>query len=321
MSRDRLTCFTPYEVWPDDRGGHINAHGGGILFHDDRYYWFGEHKTGEEVGDAADVGVHVYSSTDLYNWKDEGIALAVSDDPESDIVKGCILERPKVIFNATAKQFVMWFHLELKEQGRHAARCGVATADNATGPYTFIESFRPGGAQSRDQTLFVDDDGKAYHLSSSEHNKTLHIAMLENGYLKSSEQYARVFEDRFMEAPAICRRQGKYYFLASGCSGWAPNTARSAVADSIMGPWQELENPCIGTNPHNNLGPDKTFGGQSTFVLPVQGKKDAFIAMFDVWRPENSIDARHVWLPMRFTGDGFLIKWMDEWDLSVFQDD
>ncbi|MBW6499855.1 MAG: hypothetical protein K0B05_00545 [Bacteroidales bacterium] len=32
----------PGEVWPDTDGNHINAHGGGIVFHDGVYYWFGE---------------------------------------------------------------------------------------------------------------------------------------------------------------------------------------------------------------------------------------------------------------------------------------
>ena len=32
----------PGEVWPDDRGQHIQAHGGGIIKLADTYYWFGE---------------------------------------------------------------------------------------------------------------------------------------------------------------------------------------------------------------------------------------------------------------------------------------
>ena len=120
---------------------HINAHGGGILLHDGVYYWFGEHKVEGEAGNRAQVGVHVYSSSDLYNWKDEGIALAVSDDPTSDITRGSIIERPKVIHCAKTGQFVMWFHLELKGQGYRAARSGVAVSDRPTGPYRFLSEF------------------------------------------------------------------------------------------------------------------------------------------------------------------------------------
>ena len=151
-AENNLTIFKPGQVWPDNNEVHINAHGGGVLYHDDTYYWFGEHKVEGQAGNTAQVGVHVYSSKDLYNWMDEGIALQVSNDPESDITKGSIIERPKVVYNAKTKKFVMWFHLELKGQGYKAARSGVAVADNVTGPYTFIKSFRPNDAMARDQT-------------------------------------------------------------------------------------------------------------------------------------------------------------------------
>src|SRR5664279_462738 len=131
--------FQPGAPWPDNHGVHINAHGGGILFHDGIYYWFGEHKIEGAAGNAAHVGVHVYSSRDLYNWKDEGVALAVSNDPQSPITRGCILERPKVIFNPRTKQFVMWFHLEPKDAGYTGSLSGVAVADNVTGPFHFLE--------------------------------------------------------------------------------------------------------------------------------------------------------------------------------------
>ena len=313
-----LSAFEPGELWPDNNGKHINAHGGGILFHQGVYYWYGEHKIEGDAGNVAHVGVHGYASRDLYNWKDAGIALPVAADPASDIAEGSIIERPKVIFNERTKKFVMWFHLEMKGQGYNAARSGVAVAEQAAGPFHYLKSFRPDDSMARDQTLFVDDDGKAYQLYASEGNQTLHISLLTDDYLAPAGKFIRVFEKREMEAPAICKRGGKYYFMASGCSGWDPNDARSAVADSIWGPWKELGNPCVGTNPKNRMGPNRTFGGQSTYFLPVQGKKDAFIAMLDLWRPRNAIDGRYLWLPVQFTPEGFKIEWTSKWDLGVF---
>jgi hypothetical protein len=43
----------------------------------------------------------------------------------------------------TSTQFVMWFHLELKDKGYDAARSGIAVSDNPVGPFIFIKSFRP----------------------------------------------------------------------------------------------------------------------------------------------------------------------------------
>ena len=84
--------FKPGAIWPDNNGIHINAHGGGILFHNGTYYWYGEHKIAGKSGGLAKVGVSCYSSQDLYNWKDEGTALKVNEtDSLNDIAKGCIL--------------------------------------------------------------------------------------------------------------------------------------------------------------------------------------------------------------------------------------
>lgn len=350
-------------IWPDDKGVHINAHGGGVLFHHGLYYWFGEHKVAGAAGNLAHVGVHCYSSTDLCGWKDEGIALRVVSDPASDITAGCVLERPKVIHNPLTGKFVMWFHLEFKGHDYKMSRTGIAVAEQPAGPYTFIRSFRPnagcwpvnvatdqkaaihdqklmdelktkefrgdanpetplypilardyaGGQMARDMTLFVDDDGRAYHVYASEENSTLHISLLDDDYFAPAGRYIRIFENRWHEAPALCKRKGRYWLLTSDCTGWNPNAARSAVADSIWGPWQELGNPCKGLNPQNGFGPEKTFGGQSTYILPVHGEEDTFIAMFDVWRPENAIDGRYLWLPMSFESDRFVIPWRDKW--------
>ena len=67
--------FESGEIWPDNQGTHINAHGGGVLFHEGIYYWFGEHKIEGTAGNSAQVGVHVYASSDLLNWA-ESLATA-----------------------------------------------------------------------------------------------------------------------------------------------------------------------------------------------------------------------------------------------------
>ena len=106
--------FTPGKPWFDNNGEVINAHGGGVLKFKDKYYWFGEHKTEGKRGNQAWVGVHCYSSENLYNWKDEGVAFAVSKNPESPVTAGCIIERPKVIYNPKTKKFVMLLKAQLR---------------------------------------------------------------------------------------------------------------------------------------------------------------------------------------------------------------
>ncbi len=167
------------------------------------------------------------------------------------------------------------------------------------------------GQMARDMQLFKDDDGTAYHIYASEHNSTLHIAKLTDDYLDHSDEYVRVFPNRWMEAPAMFKRNGKYYLLMSGCTSWDPNAARAAVGESPFGPWIELSNPCKGKNKFNGHDEQTTFGCQSTYVFYID-KEDRYIAMFDEWHPENFIDSRYVWLDIEFDEIvGYRIPWKD----------
>ncbi|MDH6357712.1 glycoside hydrolase family 43 protein, partial [Parabacteroides sp. PF5-9] len=163
------------------------------------------------------------------------------------------------------------------------------------------------GQMSRDMTLFVDDDGTAYHIYSSEENSTLHISQLTDDYLTYSGKYSRFFIGRFMEAPAMFKKNDKYYLIMSGCTGWLPNSGRSAVASSIWGPWVELGNPFVG----DNAG--ISFDSQGTFVLPSPSRKDEFIYIGDRWTPEQADNATYIWLPIRFEGIKPVIEWKDRW--------
>lgn len=332
-------AFRPGEIWADTSGNAINAHGGGMLVNNGTYYWFGEHKIAGKAGNKAEIGVHVYSSSDLYHWKDEGIALKVEDDPTSDIARGSIIERPKVLYNRKTGKFVMWFHLELKGQGYRSARNGVAIADRPTGPYRYLGSSRPDrqswpidvhendeiqgvdnalandfaiGQQSRDMTLFQDDDGKAYLVYASEENRSLHLSLLTDDYLHTSGRYIRLFPGLPLEAPALFKRRGIYYLFASGVTGWKPNAAHSFKATSIWGPWIDMGNPVRGSADEMAT----TFDAQSTYVLPLVDNSGTIVFMADRWNPRNAIDGRYVWLPVEWHDGRPVLRWRPLWRLD-----
>ncbi|VYT72342.1 Glycosyl hydrolases family 43 [Paraprevotella clara] len=349
-----LERITPGQEWPDRKGEHINAHGGGLLFHEGKYYWYGENRPAR--GFTTEVGVEVYSSSDLMNWEDEGVALAVSEEAGHDIERGCIMERPKVIRNPKTGKFVMLFHLELKGKGYAAARVGFAESDSPVGPFRFIRSLRPnagkwptdfsrrdirkakklketdykewwtpewreaireglllardvpGGQMSRDMTVYVDDDGKAYHIYSAEENLTLNLAELTDDYLDYTGRYVRIAPGGQNEAPTIFKRDGVYWMITSGCTGWAPNEARMFKAASLWGPWEQLPSPFVGKDAK------KSFHTQGTYIFKVEGTEDGFVFMADRWNPQSLKNSRHIWLPIDFEADGTpVIRWVDSW--------
>lgn len=347
-------CIYPGQEWPDNKGEHINAHGGGLLYDNGVYYWYGENRPAH--GFTTEVGVEVYSSTDLLNWTDEGVALAVSEESGSPIERGCIMERPKVVRNEKTGKYVMLFHLELKGQGYAAARVGFAISDSPTGPFRFVRSLRPnagkwptdfsrkdireakelkeedykewwtpawreavtkglllardvpGGQMSRDMTVFVDDDGKAYHIFSAEENLTMNLAELTDDYLDYTGKYIRIAPGGQNEAPTIFKRNGVYWMITSGCTGWEPNEARMFRAASLWGPWEQLPSPFVGEDAR------KSFHTQGTYVFKVEGTEDGFVFMADRWNPRSLKNSRHVWLPISFKEDGTpVIRWLDSW--------
>lgn len=303
------------DVWKDTDGNRINAHGGGILYHDGTYYWYGECK-GEKTYRSPGVdwecyrtdteGVTCYSSKDLEKWKFEGVVLSPDfADTHSDIHPTMVIERPKVIYNDKTGKFVMWMHID--NPTYNFAKAGVAVSDSPTGPFTYIRSERPNNSECRDMTLFKDDDGNAYHIYSSEGNATLYISRLSDDYLSQSGVFSIALKNQSREAPAIFKHDGKYYLITSGCSGWSPNEAQYATASTILGPWQTIGNPCYGKDS------DKTFYGQSTFVIPVvKDNSTEYIAMFDKWDKTNLIDSRYIWLPVQIDSDEIKIVWQED---------
>lgn len=163
------TSIVPGTLWTDTTGLAIDAHGAGFMYDEktQKYYWYGEYHKGAWPSG----GVRVYSSTDLLNWKDEGMALSLiqskddftnvnspvydlykdrtdTDNIWADIRKGRIVERPKVVYNDETKKYVMWAHIDGDKnadndaQNYGKAQAGVAISDSPTGPFVYQRSYR-----------------------------------------------------------------------------------------------------------------------------------------------------------------------------------
>lgn len=297
-------------TWYDTAGKAINAHGGGMYYENGYYYWFGENRSG-----MASYGVSVYRSEDLLNWEPLGLALTPSGDRKNtlqDVAEGRTIERPKVIFNEKTGKYVMWAHWE-DGNDYSKARVMIAQADRPEGPYELVRTIRPNGAESRDQTVFVDDDGTGYHFSSSEDNMTMHLAVISDDYLTPTENWMRIFAGKQYEAPAIMKINSTYIGFFSGCTGWRPNPGHVATTRKLMGEWADLGNPCVDANA------ETTYTSQPTYALKVAGYDYAYMYMGDRWNSSNVQTSTYVWLPVMLrTGVPFL-RWFDNWDPKMFE--
>ena len=294
-------------IWQDINGNDIQAHGGCIIEHKGTYYWYGEHKGADNCPGTRRVdviGVSCYSSPDLVNWKYEGLVLeADKEDPNSYIHTSKVLERPKVIYNEKNDNFVLWMHIDSPDYVY--AGVGIAVSKSPTGPFELKTVTIPNRQDSRDMTIFKDVDGNAYLVHSSNWNKTLDIALLNEDYDDLEGFYRPVLIDQEREAPALFFKDGTYYMVTSGCTGWDPNPALYATCDHLLGRWKLIDNPCVGEDYKT------TFFGQSTYIFEVKGR---FYFMLDHWKPLDLKTSGYSILPIEIKENGDLvIEWRDEW--------
>jgi beta-xylosidase len=207
-----LRAIRPGEMWPDNRGLHVQAHGGGIIKLGDTYYWFGEQRSPEL--DKSKRYVSCYSSKDLSNWVFHRNVVELTDPV--NVGERWVLERPKVFHNTKTKKFVMYVHLDgpiplagetaNRAGGSYAvARVAVLTSDKVDGDYIYSRSFRPLGHESRDIGQFIDDDGTPY-LVFEDRSFGFRIASLSADYLSVEKEVCLIAAH--MEGGAIVHHQG-----------------------------------------------------------------------------------------------------------------
>lgn len=283
------TVIKPGEVWPDNNGNHIQAHGGGIIKFGKTYYWYGEER--RQGLDTAYRFVSCYSSKDLTNWTFKGDVVKMHD-PEK-LGRRWVLERPKVFYNEASKKFVMYFHLD--DSSYKLARVGIAVCDKPDGDFKYVKSFRPLGHESRDIGQFIDDDGTAYLVFEDRPNG-FRIAKLSADYMDLEKEMCLI--PKHMEGGAIVHLNGLYYAIGSALTGWNANPNKYATARYLEGPWSEFQ----------DIAPPekKTYGAQSTMLIKVTGKKGStVIFMGDIWKPRTQWNSSYLWMPLEI-GDGKL---------------
>ncbi|MCR5741146.1 MAG: family 43 glycosylhydrolase [Gammaproteobacteria bacterium] len=347
----KRTSIKPGQVWRDVEGNRIQAHGGTMFIEDGKYYWIGENKdhTTKE-GMIWTWGVKIYSSTDLYNWNDEGFLLKPElKDKDSILYPVRRLDRPHMIYNKRTKKYVLWIKFI------DGAFFAVYVSDKLLGEYKEVhKELRPYGANCGDFDLAVDDEtGDAYLYFEANH-KDLWAAKLNDDYTDVEGEKEVIYENvpvpYTREGVAHVYRCSKHYIFTSGMTGYIPNPSEVAVSNDWIKGYKVLGNP------HKNDDSFSSFNSQISNIFKVIGE-DRYIAMADRWVPEfvvtkdvydrivrviearknpsikvsdedkaffaglpmiataNTSIANYVWLEVHFDEEVPYMIWQDEWKL------
>lgn len=344
----------PGQVWLDDEGKRIQAHGGGVITVDGTFFWYGENKERTiGVDDTWHWGVRCYSSKDLYNWHDEGIIIPpVTDDPSSPLCPTSMMDRPHILYNEGTGKYVAW----LKIMG-HPSYFAVLVADDVFGPYSLLDHrVRPNMLSVGDFDLDVDSETRRAYLFSQRPHTSIYTIELTDDYTdvqgNFTEHLLHVAPPESREAPAHFVRNGRHYLVTSGTTGYNPNPSQVAIADDWQGPY------AVQGVLHPKDRSLTSFSSQISCVFKYPGENDLYIAIADRWVPgleeredfvcgdfyrsvaqkmgdifnpdvpfvlseedklamrTNTSISDYVWLPLVFEGTRVRVDWLDEWRIE-----
>ncbi|WP_437319444.1 glycoside hydrolase family 43 protein [Sorangium sp. So ce385] len=200
-----------------------------------RVYIYASHDPDDQSGYSM-VDYHVFSSDDLVNWQDHGVALAAAD------TWARYLYAPDCCYSEANGKYYLYF----PDSG---SGIGVAVSDTPGGPFKealgkpLISKSTPGVGDVDwlfDPTCFIDDDGQAYLYFGGGPTGTgdnARVIRLGRDMISLADASATTIKaPAFFEASFMHKRDGKYYFSYS-----TDFTGHAAYIDYMMS-----DNPMTG---------------------------------------------------------------------------
>jgi hypothetical protein len=291
--------------WKDTSGELIYSQGGGVLFVDDTYYWYGvrygnaaSYATGTQT--SVMQGVTTYSSKDLVHWKSESFS-----SPGASGWFG----RIGVVYHAATKKYVL--------AGQGGGGLYFATSDSPGGPFVYnnVQTNLAGvyTGKTGDQTMFQDDDGAAYVVASSSSGRANRylLPLRASDFLYADEPIA-VYSGGGREGNAMFKYKGTYYYCGSDLHGWNTSTTYCVSSSSIKGSWSS-EFVVEGTQL------DYSHVTQNGFFISVQGTEaTTIIYAGDRWAnfAGNGIGYNQ-WVPLSFDGKTAHFNSLSKWSINA----
>lgn len=211
-----------------------------LVYHDTVFLYTGHDTASVTATNYKMPDWHVFSSTDMVNWKDYGTLLSphtFSWATGDAYAAQCIYRDGKFYW------YVATFH-KADENSKGGAAIGVAVSDRPTGPFrdaigkalvvNEMTTDMKYGWDDIDPTVFVDDDGQAYMFWG---NGSCKWVKLKKNMIELQDTIHTFKPKNYIEGPWVYKRNGLYYLVYAG-AGTKPEMIEYCTATNIEGPWE-----------------------------------------------------------------------------------
>lgn len=210
-----------------------------IFQHDNFWYLTATEHPNREWGKR---GVILYTSGDLIHWREDSYLINRNSLPEETWYRD-VWNAPKVF--RYGSQFVLVFSCRNDQYNPYGRLgMGLAISDELRGPYRVLT---PDSALAigSNPAMLVDDDGKAYLYW--DRDGRIYGAAMDPLNAKFTSEPAEILGPetlgqhyRFLDAPFVMKRAGRYYLLYSSFYAGYVVRIRYMVSDHPLGPWEFL---------------------------------------------------------------------------------
>lgn len=211
-----------------------------MVYHDTVFLYTGHDTASTTATNYKMPDWHVFSSTDMVNWKDYGAVLSpktFSWATGDAYAAQCIYRHGKFYW------YVSTFH-KADENSKGGAAIGVAVSDRPTGPFKdaigkalIVNEMTTDMRHSWDDidpTVFIDDDGQAYLFWG---NGSCKWVKLKKNMIEMQDSIHTFKPLHYIEGPWVYKRNGLYYLVYAG-AGTKPEMIEYCTANNIEGPWE-----------------------------------------------------------------------------------
>jgi beta-xylosidase len=208
-----------------------------LVYKNTVYLYAGQDTASESTNGYRMPDWHVFSSTNMVNWKDHGAPLKPTDFSwgAKDANAAQCIER-----NGKFYWYVSILHKK-DENSNGGVAIGVAVSASPTGPFKdAIGKALITNEMTKDQkhswddldpSVFIDDNGQAYLFWG---NGSCKWAKLKKNMIELQDSIHTFKPQNYTEAPWIYKRNGLYYLVYAANF---PETIEYCTAKSIEGPW------------------------------------------------------------------------------------